>query len=434
MYKAVFFIVSLASLALSAQRTLFVQVPPMRYWTVGNPVLVENGDGVVHQMQDAGGNGWFSYTWENAEPSDNVYVYSSRDSLLKRPLGLNYYKGAKEQTPIPVNLVMETYGVDSIYYMPDGQCWFDDGMDLGFYPSDIRNESLCNGDYDHIDSEGVSTDIYVILPAYDEWDGETPVIVDAEDFGYTREMKPVDSKKFFFSWKDDEWHPENVLIFMKGDTLFEHPIGFKSYPKGLYSGLLGDYVGAVENESSFSLRDCLLNDLAASSPTLNSDYKASCYIYIAPIALVYSIYTEKDSLVVPMRRSMDSTEIAYFDGRTLLINTEVPLEDGNYVLRYVAYDYDKKPVDGHIEFAVKDGKSPGFSAVPARKAVPKYQVHVSGRDMLISGAKNAQYAVFNLMGQVIAHGRLVGSASVALPAPGVYLVKVGGDLRRVKAQ
>ena len=103
-------------------------------------------------------------------------------------------------------------------------------------------------------------------------------------------------------------------------------------------------------------------------------------------------------------------------------------------MEYVAYDYDKKPVDGHIEFSVKDGKSPGISAVPARKAVSQFRVLVSGGDMLISGAKQESYVVFNLMGQVVARGRLAESASVALPAPGVYLVKVGGDLRRVKAQ
>lgn len=427
MYKAVFFIVSLASLALSAQRTLFVQVPPMRYWTAGNPVLVENGDGVVHQMQDAGGNGWFSYTWENAEPSDNVYVYSSRDSLLKRPLGLNYYKGAKEQTPIPVNLVMETYGVDSIYYIPDDRCWFGDGVDQGVFPSDARSESLCNGDYDSIDSESVSTDIYVVFPSYDEWDNDIPVIVDADDFENTWEMRPEGSKKFFFGWEGDEWYPENILIFMKNDSLLEHPIGYKGFTTGLQSGLQGDYVG-----EAFSIRDCFLNDLAAYSPTLNPDYKPACYIYLAPTALFYSVYTEKDSLVVSEHRSMDSTEIAYLEGRALLINKDIPLEDGNYVLKYAVYDYDNKPVDGQIKFTVKDGEY--RSAVPARNSVSQIQAFVAGRNLLIFGTEQEPYTVFNSMGQVVARGHLAGSASVALPAPGVYLVKVGSNLRRVKAQ
>lgn len=427
MYKAVFFIVSLASLALSAQRTLFVQVPPMRYWTAGNPVLVQNGDGVARQMQDAGGNGWFSYTWENAEPSDNVYVYSSRDSLLKRPLGLNYYKGAKEQTPIPVNLVMETYGVDSIYYIPDDQCWPDDGVDQGIYPSDARSESLCNGDYDSIDSESVSKDIYVFFPSFDEWDGETPVIVDADDFENTWEMRSEGSKKFFYSWNDDEWYPENILIFMKSDSLLEHPIGSKGFTTGLQSGLQGDYVG-----EAFSIRDCFLNDLAAYSPTLNPDYKPACYIYLAPTALFYSVYTEKDSLVVSEHRSMDPTEIAYLEGRALLINKDIPLEDGNYVLKYAVYDYDNKPVDGQIKFTVKDGEY--RSAVPARNSVSQIQAFVAGRNLLISSTKQESYAVFNLTGQIIARGRLAGLTSVALPAPGVYLIKVGGELRRVNAQ
>ena len=424
----VFFIVSLASLALSAQRTLFVQVPPMRYWTAGNPVLVENGDGVVHQMQDAGGNGWFSYTWENVEPSDNVYVYSSRDSLLKRPLGLNYYKGTKEQTPIPVNLVMETYGVDSIYYIPDDQCWPDDGVDQGIYPSDARSESLCNGDYDSIDSESVSTDIYVVFPSYDEWDNDIPVIVDADDFENTWEMRPEGSKKFFYSWNDDGWYPKNVLIFMKSDSLLEHPMGFIGIPSGLHSGLLGDYVGLNAKERSFSLRDCLLNDLAAVSP----GYTPSCYIYLAPTALIYSVTAEKGSLVVPERRSMDPTEIAYLEGRALLINKDIPLEDGNYVLKYAVYDYDNKPVDGQIKFTVKDGEY--RSAVPARNSVSQIQAFVAGRNLLISSTNQESYAVFNLTGQIIARGRLAGLTSVALPAPGVYLIKVGGELRRVNAQ
>jgi hypothetical protein len=427
MHKALFFIVSLASLALSAQRTLFVQVPSMRYWTAGNPVLVENGDGVVHQMQDVGGNGWFSYTWENVEPSDNVYVYSSRDSLLKRPLGLNYYKGAKEQTPIPVNLVMETYGVDSIYYIPDDLCWPDDGVDQGIYPSDVRGESSCNGDYDRIDSESVSTDIYVVFPSYDEWDNDIPVIVDADDFENTWEMRSDGSKKFFYSWNDDEWYPENILIFMKSDSLLEHPIGSKGFTTGLQSGLQGDYIG-----EAFSIRNCFLNDLAAYSPTLNPGYKPACYIYLAPTALIYSVTAEKGSLVVPERRSMDSTEIAYLEGRALLINKYIPLEDGNYVLKYAVYDYDNKPVDGQIKFTVKDGEY--RSAVPARSSVSQIQAFVAGRNLLISSTKQESYAVFNLTGQIIARGRLAGLTSVALPAPGVYLIKVGGELHRVNVQ
>ena len=427
MYKAVFFIVSLASLALSAQRTLFVQVPSMRYWTAGNPVLVENGDGVVHQMQDAGGHGWFSYTWENVEPSDNVYVYSSRDSLLKRPLGLNYYKGTKEQTPIPVNLIMEMYGVDSVYYIPDDLCWPDDGVDQGIYPSDVRGETSCNGDYDRIDSESVSTDIYVFFPSYDEWDNDIPVIVDADDFENTWEMRSEGSKKFFYSWNDDEWYPENILIFMKSDSLLEHPIGSKGFTMGLQSGLQGDYIG-----EAFSIRNCFLNDLAAYSPTLNPGYKPACYIYLAPTALIYSVTAEKGSLVVPERRSMDSTEIAYLEGRALLINKDIPLEDGNYVLKYAVYDYDNKPVDGQIKFTVKDGEY--RSAVPARSSVSQIQAFVAGRNLLISSTKQESYAVFNLTGQIIARGRLAGLTSVALPAPGVYLIKVGGELHRVNVQ
>ena len=428
MNKALFFIVSLASLALSAQRTLFVQVPPMRYWTAGNPVLVENGDGVVHQMQDAGGNGWFRYTWENVEPSDNVYVYSSRDSLLKRPLGLNYYKGTKEQTPIPVNLVMEMYGVDSVYYIPDDLCWPDDGVDQGIYPSDVRGESLCNGDYDSIDSESISTNIYVVFPSYDEWDNDIPVIVDADDFENTWEMRSEGSKKFFYSWDDDGWYPKKVLIFMKSDSLLEHPMGSIGIPSGLHSGLLGDYVGSDAKVRSFSLRDCLLNDLGA----VSSGYAPSCYIYLAPTALIYSVTAEKGSLVVPEHRSMDSTEIAYLEGKALLINKDIPLEDGNYVLKYAVYDYDNKPVDGQIKFTVKDGEY--RSAVPARNFVSQIQAFVAGRNLLISSTKQESYVVFNLTGQIIARGRLAGLTSVALPAPGVYLIKVGGELRRVNAQ
>lgn len=430
MYKAVFFLASLASLALSAQRTLFVQVPPMRYWTAGNPVLVENGDGVVHQMQDAGGSGWFSYTWENVELPDDVYIYSSRDSLLERPLGSGYYNGAKEQIPISVDLIMEVYRVDSIYYIPDDHCWFDDGDGLGYYPSDVRGESLCNGDYDSIDTESVTTDIYVVFPSYGEWDNDIPVVVDADDFENKWEMKSEDSKKYFYRWNDDGWYPKKVLIFMKSDSLMEHPIGFIDYSRDNHSGLQGDYVGMDAKGHSLPLRDCLLNDLAP----LNPGYTPSCYIYLAPTALIYSVYTENDSLVVPEHRSMDSTEIAYLEGRVLLINKDIPLEDGNYVLKYAFYDYDNKPAEGKIRFAVKNGKNGDKSAVPARNSVPQIQTFVSGKNLLISSTKQEPYAVFNLMGQVIARGHLAGPVSIALPVPGVYLVKVGGVLRRVNAQ
>ena len=129
---------------------------------------------------------------------------------------------------------------------------------------------------------------------------------------------------------------------------------------------------------------------------------------------------------------MDSTEIAYLEGRSLVINKDIPLEDGIYVLKYTVYDYDNKPVEGQIKFTVKDGEY--RSAVPARNSVSQIQAFVAGRNLLIFGTEQEPYTVFNSMGQVVARGHLAGSASVALPAPGVYLIKVGGELRRVNAQ
>ena len=433
MNKVALLLVSLTTLAFSAQKTFFVQVPPMRYWTAGNPVLVEYGDGIAHQMQNAGGYGWFSYTWEDVEPSDDVYIYSAKDSLLESPLGLNYYKGKKGQTHIPVSILMETFGLDSIFYIPDDDCWLDDDIDNGIYLSDVRSMSLCNASFDRLDTESVEMNVYVVFPTYDKWDDEIPVIVDAEDFDYRREMTSVDSKKFLFSWTDEELFPEHIYIFLKSDSLMEHPIGFSGldYP----TGLLGDYIKKDVEETSLSLEKCFLNSGLRMYETNPNRVIANCNIVIAPIALFYSVYTEDDSLVVPEHRSMDSTEIAYFDGaQGIRINKEIPLGDGNYVLKYVFYGKAEKPLDGKLEFTVKDGEYVSRSVVMTGNPISQIRVRALGKNLFISGAKNESYSVFNSMGQVIARGLSVGSVTVPLPAPGMYLVKIGNEMHRVSTR
>ncbi len=435
MNKVALLLVSLTTLAFSAQKTFFVQVPPMRYWTAGNPVLVEYGDGIAHQMQNAGGYGWFSYTWEDVEPSDDVYIYSAKDSLLERPLGLNYYKGKKVQTHIPVSILMETFGLDSIFYIPDDDCWLDDDIDNGIYLSDVRSMSLCNASFDRLDTESIEMNIYVIFPNYGEWDGEIPIVVDAEDFDYRREMTSVGSNKFFYSWTDEEIFPEKLYIFLKSDSLMEHPIGFKSYSDGYHSGLTGDYIGTDDVESSFSLQDCFLNDLSAYSSNLDSNHRAVCEISVAPTALIYSVYAENDSLVVPEHRSKDSTEIVFLDGRqSIVTNKDVFLEDGNYLLKYVFYDYNQKPLEGQIKLTVKDGKNVTLSVTSARNSISQIRVFASGKNLFISSTKNEPYAIFNSMGQMVARGFSSGSVVVLLTAPGAYLVKVGDEMHRISVR
>lgn len=427
MMRLLFVLLAIASVAFSEQVSFFIQVPSTRNWILGTPVIVENDDGIARQMHSAGGNGWFSYSWEKNVAPGRINIYSGYDSLFAYPLLPNYEAGS-DCLIYDLKKLFEAYGRDSLFFIPNDYCWFEE-ENKGFYADDIRAQSLCNGEYA---SGELMPDIhlYVLAPSYPEWVDDIPVIVDSRDARYKREMQRVDGGvpgKFYYSWSGEEWVSEEFFIYMKNDTLLEHPIGAGGIARNPHSGLFGSYI----DTGTISLQECISHDLALVWPHLNPDNKPTCYFYIDPVALFYSIYTNEDSLVMPEHRLLDTTEIVYYNpqGKKLLIRGD-SLDDGKYKIKGRLYDYDDY-VDLKSDFTVENGNMlhPGPSSLQSNPL--HMTIRVEGRNLLIANSQKESYAVFNSFGQIVSRGYVQGSSKIVLPAPGVYIVKEAGETHRI---
>lgn len=184
MKKASLYLILIASFAFSAELNFFVQLPLNRNWLTGTPVLIENDDGVIHQMYDAGGNGWFRYSWEKEEIPESIYIYSAKDLLFQHPLGLDY--GEESAGPLPMSLIYHDFAGDSIYYIPDEQCRLN-VIDPFSATKKVFEESFCNDSYADYD---VSASFYMLVPDYKDWIDDIPVIVDPLNNDNRWEMKP----------------------------------------------------------------------------------------------------------------------------------------------------------------------------------------------------------------------------------------------------
>lgn len=438
---------SLFSLCLAEQKSIFVQVPPMRNWIADAPVIIDNEDGIARQMQDAGGNGWYSYSWSIENIPDEFFIYSAIDKLFQHPIGVRSYDSDGEQVPIMFKSLVESFPEnDSFWYILDSACW-NDKNDGGLYTIDMRGREVCYGN-DYL-ADG-STVLYVLVPDYKEWIDETPVVVDSANHDYRKVMFPdKDSYAgwFYYKWEDDEWVPENLLIYAQSDSLLERPIGLNGFAYGetvLQSLSLGwrtlyfypdmnyecEPQCCGEREIKRISRYDIRNYCSLQWHCLKDDFKPSYYFYFEPSAVVFSVYDRNDSLVVPEHQSVDSTEIVYTDGKTVVLGNKIPLADGDYVLKYSFYRYGTV-VDGRFKFAVKNGERVDQSGVYATRNISQSNVLVSGRNLLISDKNHDEYAVFNPMGTIIARGMTEGTVSIPLFASGLYLVRIGGEIRRI---
>ena len=434
MIRMFLLLLMLTSLAIAEQVTFFVQVPTSRNWLNETPVLVENGDGIAHRMENVGENGWFGYTWEKNSLPDAIFVYSSKDSARSYPIGSNFTDKGNEQDAIDIQLIVEIFGSDSIYYIADDYCWPENEGSGGFYFTDVRNESSCSKEDYELASPKSDLTIIVIPPAYGNLNNETPILVDSPNRSYKRKMSlsaEDDLRRFYYRWKVDEWVPESFLFYMESDSSLIRPIGSTGLARHLNSGLAGGYFSENKNATAISIEECVRNDLAANWPELNPDYSPTCYFYIDPVALFYSVYSEDSSLVVAERRSLDTTEIAYYDVDRQSVNLRGDsLDDGKYFVKMRLYDYELyQELKG--SFTVEHGKITSAVPVSRKGDRSRLEIRALGRDLLMTSERETPYLVFNSIGQVVSRGVVRGSVKVKLPVRGLYILKIGNETRRI---
>lgn len=438
MKKNALILILVASFVSSAEVSFFVQLPLDRNWLTGIPVLIENDDGVIHQMSDVGGNGWFRYSWDNEKIPESVFIYSASDALFRHPLGLGYSDGGSELKPIPMKKIFGASSNDSIFFQPDEQCWLEDGEFS--IEKKILDESQCNGFY--VDYGG-PVSFFMLIPDYKEWVDEIPIIVDSAHKDRFWEMEPDPDGNlgwFYYQWKDDEWVPEHILIYMKRDTLLEHPIGTGGYAYGETELMSIPCCGNNDYFVPDWRYKCGDDIVGPYSRFISENRRTSCVLrydsrkelfepFYYPYTLYYSVYGKDDVPVIPEHYSADSTEMVYFKNHEVLMNSSTDLDDGTYILKFWFYDYERR-VNAQRTIRVENGLVANFASL--NKRTTQMAVWETKRKLRIAdGLEGASYAVFNPVGQVIAHGRIQGPVEVSLPTPGVYLVKVGSEVRRV---
>ncbi len=116
---------------------LFVMIPPdMEDWMSSVPYVSMDG-GLTGKplIADASKCGWYYYVWFNEEISDNVVLFRDDDADREDMIGLNgNWETAASATPIPLSIYFDTYGIDTLYFVPDEEQLLAPGDD-GFYPT-----------------------------------------------------------------------------------------------------------------------------------------------------------------------------------------------------------------------------------------------------------------------------------------------------------
>ena len=125
----------------------------------------------------------------------------------------------------------------------------------------------------------------------------------------------------------------------------------------------------------------------------------------------------------------DSNEVAIYEKGSFTINGK-SLPNGDYVLKYRQLSYGREMSERVVYFSVNNG-TVVMDLLKVRKNIALLGVKNIGKTIQISSAKLQPYAVLNAMGQIVARGKVNGTTSVTVPSLGMYLVKVGSEIRRL---
>lgn len=122
---------------------LYVLVPDDKEWQSDVMMVSANG-GAGQQMQPAPGMcGWFMMVYEEAKVPDEVIIY--RKNKPEDQIGQNGLWGNDaEATPLPLKAILEAFGSDKLYFIPDDSQWPDDLADQqGLFITDPGVDGIC---------------------------------------------------------------------------------------------------------------------------------------------------------------------------------------------------------------------------------------------------------------------------------------------------
>ena len=459
--KVAILILCVVALLQAESLTFYLLVPEYKEWIESSPVIknLANGETVSMEKDVDGYSGWFHYTWEKDLIPDSVLIYSHIDTLFLDPIGMNGFC-SKNVSPLMMKMLSEIAGSKSIFFIANSEyaemtAEVDEG---GFAYFDVRQDV-------HYAKETsftyYSKKLFALVPDYKEWIQETPVVVDAENSSKFWEMLPDEEFNgwFSYSWNHCSESPKSIYLYKKTDSLGISPIGANGFAYGetelipldlqesqsvyfypdlnydcsiseyeCYCGGANCYCGIQEPATwkNYDVRSvCQLE-----KNCLKDDFEPYYYSNKKAFALLYRVYSSKGELLVSEKEmTSDSNEVAIYEKGSFTINGK-SLPNGDYVLKYRQLSYGREMSERVVYFSVNNG-TVVMDLLKVRKNIALLGVKNIGKTIQISSAKLQPYAVLNAMGQIVARGKVNGTTSVTVPSLGMYLVKVGSEIRRL---
>ena len=161
---------------------------------------------------------------------------------------------------------------------------------------------------------------------------------------------------------------------------------------------------------------------------LKDDFEPTYYENVNKFAFMYTVSSSEGILIqADKKMTSDSKDVVYLYNQTIRINAE-PLSDGDYVVEFwpIAIENAQKRI---LRFSVKNGVA---SKGPSFVKRPYIGIQTFGSSIQISSSISQPYVIFSSMGQTITRGSVKGTINVKMPSAGIYLVKVGAEMLRIK--
>ena len=121
---------------------LYVLVPDDKDWQSDNMMVSTDGGVTGTKMENAPGMcGWYRMVWEETPDEVLIYPQNHPDQII----GVDgLWGGGSNPTPLPLKTILEAYGSDRLYFIPDDSQWYEGGEgQMGLFVTDPGVDGIC---------------------------------------------------------------------------------------------------------------------------------------------------------------------------------------------------------------------------------------------------------------------------------------------------
>ena len=123
---------------------LYVLVPDDKDWQSDNMQVSGDGGAGVQMSPAPGMCGWFRIVYDEDKVPSEIVIFRGNEPDLK--IGYEGYAGAGETpTPLPLRDILDNYGTDALYFIPDDSQWPEGKEDThGLFVADPGVDGVCS--------------------------------------------------------------------------------------------------------------------------------------------------------------------------------------------------------------------------------------------------------------------------------------------------